>query len=348
LDRYFAAFGVGISKSPANEFDYTVNSSVFCEVFRRLDLLGTAKSGRKRFPVWFWSLSQRQRRTVVAGLWDGDGSQVWNHEASICQKSHELIRDLYYCLLLDGIFPTIKMNNYGHLRLGLTRVTDFAKFETLYPLWHRAKRTSLRRAASVAGRDKTIGMWKCEALWEEVSAAKLAIGAKTQIYNAGGKYDEGVRAQRSAFSAVRSLDRLRESRLAFLRVVAIEPVTHTHMYDLSVEDAQNFLAGGFLAHNSGYPDCRPEFIAAFQHVATRATKAAVEDRACSIRAPLISMTKADIIREGTRLGVDFSMTVSCYQADADGGACGRCDACRLRRAGFAAAGIPDPTRYQGL
>jgi 7-cyano-7-deazaguanine synthase len=348
LGRYFAAFGVGTSKSPANEFDYAVNSSVFCEVFRRLDLLGTSKSGRKRFPVWFWSLSQRQRRIVVAGLWDGDGSQVWNHEASICQKSHELIRDLYYCLLLDGIFPTIKTNDYGHLRLGLTRVTDYAKFETLYPLWHQAKRTSLRRAASVAGRDKTTGMWKCEALWEEVSAAKLAVGAKTQIYNAGGKYDEGVRAQRSAFSAVRSLDRLRESRLAFLRVVAIEPVTYTHMYDLSVEDAQNFLAGGFLAHNSGYPDCRPEFIAAFQHVAARATKAAVEDRACSILAPLINMTKADIIREGTRLGVDFSMTVSCYQADTDGGACGRCDACRLRRAGFAAAGIPDPTRYQGL
>jgi 7-cyano-7-deazaguanine synthase len=346
LDRYFAAFGVGTSKSPANEFDYTVNSSVFCEVFRRLDLLGTAKSGRKRFPVWFWSLSQRQRRTVVAGLWDGDGSQVWNHEASICQKSHELIRDLYYCLLLDGIFPTIKTNNYGHLRLGLTRVTDFAKFETLYPLWHQEKRTSLRRAASVAGRDKTTGMWKCEALWEEVSAAKLAVGAKTQIYNAGGKYDEGVRAQRSAFSAVRSLDRLRESRLAFLRVVAIEPVTHTKMYDLSVEDAQNFVAGGFLAHNSGYPDCRPEFIAAFEHLAARATKAAVEDKPCSIRAPLIGMSKADIIREGTRLGVDFSKTVSCYQADADGGACGRCDACRLRRMGFEAAGLPDPTRYQ--
>jgi 7-cyano-7-deazaguanine synthase in queuosine biosynthesis len=346
LQRYFAAFGVGTSKSPANEFDYTVNSSVFCEVFRRLDLFGTAKSGRKRFPHWFWSLSQRQRRTVVAGLWDGDGSQVWNHEASICQKSHELIRDLYYCLLLDGIFPTIKTNSYGHLRLALTRATDFAKFETLYALWHQAKRASLRMAASVVARDKTTGMWKCDALWEEVSAAKLAVGAKTQIYNAGGKYDRALRAQRSAFAAVRSLDRLRESRLAFLRVVAIEPVTHAHMYDLSVEDAQNFLAGGFLAHNSGYPDCRPEFIAAFENLAAHATKAALQNKPCSIRAPLIGMSKGDIIREGTRLGIDFSMTVSCYQADAYGGACGRCDACRLRRMGFEAAGLPDPTRYQ--
>jgi 7-cyano-7-deazaguanine synthase in queuosine biosynthesis/intein/homing endonuclease len=348
LNRYFAAFGVGTFKSPANAFDYTVNCSVFCEVFRRLDLLGTAKSGRKHLPAWFWSLSQRQRRIIVAGLWDGDGSQVWNGEACIYQKSHELILDLYYCLLLDGIFPTIKANNHGHLRLGLTRATDLAKFESLYPLWHQAKRTSLRRAASVAGRDKTTGMWKCEALWEEVSAANLAGGAKMRIYNAGGKYDEGVRAQRSAFSAVRSLARLRESRLAFLRVVSIEPVTHTHMYDLSVEDAQNFLAGGFLAHNSGYPDCRPEFIASFEALAALATKAGVEGSSCRLHAPLIEWTKGQIIREGVRLGVDYAQTVSCYQADSAGRACGRCDACRLRQAGFAAAGIPDPTRYIGL
>ena len=346
LQRYFAAFGIVIRKSPANDFDYRVDSSVFYEVFRRLDLLGTAKSGRKHFPAWFWSLSQRQRRTVVAGLWDGDGSQVWNGEASICQKSHELIFELYHCLLLDGIFPTIKANNYGQLRLALTRATDFAKFESLYRIWHQAKRSSLRMAATVVGRDKTTGMWKCEALWDEVSAAKLAAGAKTRLYNAGGKYDAGVRAQRSAFSAVRSLDRLRDSGLAFLRVVAIEPVTHAYMYDLSVEGARTFLAGGFLAHNSGYPDCRPEFIDAFQQLAARATKAAVEGKPCEIRAPLIGMSKEDIIREGTRLGVDYSNTVSCYQADADGRACSRCDACRLRRAGFAAAGLADPTRYQ--
>jgi 7-cyano-7-deazaguanine synthase len=97
---------------------------------------------------------------------------------------------------------------------------------------------------------------------------------------------------------------------------------------------------------SGYPDCRPEFIAAFESLARLATKAGVEGRALDVRAPLMRMSKADIAREGARLGVDFSRTVSCYQADAGGRACGRCDACRLRAEGFAAAGIADPTRYR--
>jgi 7-cyano-7-deazaguanine synthase len=97
---------------------------------------------------------------------------------------------------------------------------------------------------------------------------------------------------------------------------------------------------------SGYPDCRPEFIAAFEALARLATKAGVEGRALDVRAPLMRMSKADIAREGARLGVDFSRTVSCYQADAEGRACGRCDACRLRAEGFATAGMPDPTRYR--
>jgi 7-cyano-7-deazaguanine synthase len=96
---------------------------------------------------------------------------------------------------------------------------------------------------------------------------------------------------------------------------------------------------------SGYPDCRPEFIAAFEKLALVATKAGVEGRRVKIHAPLISMSKADIIRAGIDLGVDYGMTVSCYQADADGLACGRCDSCRLRAEGFAAAGVRDPTRY---
>jgi 7-cyano-7-deazaguanine synthase len=98
---------------------------------------------------------------------------------------------------------------------------------------------------------------------------------------------------------------------------------------------------------SGYPDCRPEFIAAFERLARLATRAGVEGQGLSIRAPLIDMTKADIIRRGVGLGVDYSLTTSCYQPDAAGRACGRCDACRLRRAGFAAAGVGDPTQYQG-
>jgi 7-cyano-7-deazaguanine synthase len=98
---------------------------------------------------------------------------------------------------------------------------------------------------------------------------------------------------------------------------------------------------------SGYPDCRPAFVAAFEHMANLATRAGVEDaERLRIRAPLISLSKAEIIRRGEALGVDFSLTVSCYQADADGRACGRCDSCRLRSEGFAAAGVPDPTRYR--
>lgn len=96
---------------------------------------------------------------------------------------------------------------------------------------------------------------------------------------------------------------------------------------------------------SGYPDCRPAFIEAFQHLASVATKAGVEGAGFEVKTPLISMTKADIIRQGAALGVDFAETVSCYQANAEGEACGRCDSCRIRREGFAAAGLPDPTRY---
>jgi 7-cyano-7-deazaguanine synthase len=96
---------------------------------------------------------------------------------------------------------------------------------------------------------------------------------------------------------------------------------------------------------SGYPDCRPEFIESFQQLANLATKAGVEGESFAVHTPLISLSKADIIRLGTELGVDYAETVSCYQADSQGAACGKCDSCRLRREGFEAAGIPDPTRY---
>ncbi len=97
---------------------------------------------------------------------------------------------------------------------------------------------------------------------------------------------------------------------------------------------------------SGYPDCRPEFITAFEALANLATKAGVEGRRFQVHAPLIEMSKAEIIRAGSSLGVDYGLTVSCYQADDRGLACGRCDSCRLRAEGFAAAGVVDPTRYQ--
>jgi 7-cyano-7-deazaguanine synthase len=110
--------------------------------------------------------------------------------------------------------------------------------------------------------------------------------------------------------------------------------------------AQDIFCGVNAVDYSGYPDCRPEFVEAFEKLANLATKAGVEGRQLRVHAPLIRLSKADIVREGLRHGVDFAATVSCYQADADGRACGECDACRLRREGFVAAGIADPTRYR--
>ena len=113
-----------------------------------------------------------------------------------------------------------------------------------------------------------------------------------------------------------------------------------------VLEAQDVFIGVNAVDYSGYPDCRPEYLAAFAAMAALATRAGVEQgRPTRIRAPLIAMSKSEIIRQGAALGVDFSQTVSCYQADGQGRACGRCDSCRLRHEGFAAAGIADPTRY---
>jgi 7-cyano-7-deazaguanine synthase len=109
--------------------------------------------------------------------------------------------------------------------------------------------------------------------------------------------------------------------------------------------ASDIFCGVNAVDYSGYPDCRPEFIDAFARLANLATKAGVEGAAMRVHAPLIRLSKGEIVREGVRLGVDFSATVSCYQADAEGRACRRCDACRLRAQGFADAGVADPTRY---
>ena len=129
------------------------------------------------------------------------------------------------------------------------------------------------------------------------------------------------------------------------------PARNTIMLSLAlawaeVLGARDVFIGVNVLDSSGYPDCRPEFIAAFGVLAALATRAGVEGRPCRVHTPLITLTKAQIIREGTRLGVDYGQTVSCYQADGEGRACGRCDSCQLRRVGFAAAGLPDPTRYQ--
>jgi len=112
-----------------------------------------------------------------------------------------------------------------------------------------------------------------------------------------------------------------------------------------VAEAQAIFIGVNARDYSGYPDCRPEFIKAFEAMANLATKAAIEGRPIAIEVPLIAMSKAEIIRAGVALGVDYALTVSCYQADAQGRACGRCDSCRFRQKGFLEAGIADPARY---
>jgi len=130
------------------------------------------------------------------------------------------------------------------------------------------------------------------------------------------------------------------------------PARNTIMLSLAlawaeVLKAQDIFFGVNAVDYSGYPDCRPEYVAAFERMANLATKAAVEGKPLTLHAPLMHLSKAEIIRAGVRLGVDYGITVSCYQADEQGRACGRCDSCRLRREGFQSAGVPDSTRYQG-
>lgn len=112
-----------------------------------------------------------------------------------------------------------------------------------------------------------------------------------------------------------------------------------------VLESRDIFVGVNAVDYSGYPDCRPAYIEAFERMANLATKAGVEGSALRVHAPLIDLSKSDIIRSGTALGVDYGLTVSCYQADDEGRACGVCDSCRLRREGFAGAGLADPTRY---
>lgn len=145
------------------------------------------------------------------------------------------------------------------------------------------------------------------------------------------------------------LDSDRDSDTPAIPVTYV-PARNTIMLSLAlgwaeVLGAADIFCGVNAVDYSGYPDCRPEFIESFERLANVATKAGVEGVGFRVHAPLLHFSKADIVREGLRLGVDFAQTVSCYQADADGRACGHCDACRLRAEGFAAAGVEDPTRY---
>jgi 7-cyano-7-deazaguanine synthase len=132
--------------------------------------------------------------------------------------------------------------------------------------------------------------------------------------------------------------------------VTYVPARNTIMLSLAlgwaeVLGAHDLFFGANAVDYSGYPDCRPAYVAAYETMANLATKAAVEGARLRIHTPIIEMSKAEIVRTGLALGVDFALTVSCYQADATGRACGLCDACRLRRKGFEEAGVSDPTRY---
>ena len=134
--------------------------------------------------------------------------------------------------------------------------------------------------------------------------------------------------------------------------VTYVPARNTIMLSLALAWAEVLAAKDiFIGVNaldySGYPDCRGEYVEAFQRMANLATKAGIEGRTITVHAPLIDLTKAEIVQLGSRHGVDYGITVSCYQADEQGRACGQCDSCRLRREGFRAAGIKDPTRYRG-
>ena len=133
--------------------------------------------------------------------------------------------------------------------------------------------------------------------------------------------------------------------------VTYVPARNTIMLSLAlawaeVLGADDIFIGVNAVDYSGYPDCRPEFINAYEEMANLATKAGVVGNRMTIHTPLIDLSKADIIRQGTELGVDYGMTISCYQADEEGRACGVCDSCRIRAAGFEAAGVSDPTRYK--
>lgn len=291
--RVFAPYGVAV-RANGNGWDYIVQSSVFAAAFESWGLFGTAKHGEKQVPVFYWTLSQRQRRLIVAGIWDGDGSRAVNGEAILAQKSHSLLRDVEETLLLDGIFPSSRHGRNGQRFLVLNRAKDFRRFGELYPLQHEQKRASYIERGRVAGKD------------------------------------------------VPTLTRMARSKLGFLRVIDVDETAVRDMYDLAVENAENFVANGVLAHNSGYPDCRPEYIDAFERMANLATKAGVEGTArFRVHAPLLRFSKADIVRRAEQLGIDPRLTWSCY-APVQNRPCGACDACVLRRKGFLEAGRNDP------
>lgn len=161
------------------------------------------------------------------------------------------------------------------------------------------------------------------------------------------RLDSGVLAGSALTDTGIDVPREHEEGIPVTYVPARNTVFLAHALAVAeISGADDIFIGVNAVDYSGYPDCRPEYIEAFTRMANLATRAAVEGRPLHIHTPLIDLSKAEIIQLGERLGVDYSLTVSCYQADAEGRACGTCDSCRFRRSGFEQAGIADPTRYR--
>lgn len=197
--------------------------------------------------------------------------------------------------------------------------------------------------------------WKCHALSVDYGQRHRAeLDAATRVAGSLGAVEHRtVRVDLAAFggSALTDTSIAVPTQPCAGIPVTYVPARNTILLSLALAHAEvtrsdAIFTGANAVDYSGYPDCRPEYLEAFEKLANLATKRAIEGAPIAIRAPIVHMGKADIVRRGTELGVDFSLTVSCYNADTVGRACGRCDACRFRREGFAKAGLADPTRYQ--
>ena len=196
--------------------------------------------------------------------------------------------------------------------------------------------------------------WRCHALSVDYGQRhRSELAAAAQVARSLGAQDHRiVRVDLATFGGSALTDSaidLPRSPTTGIPVTYV-PARNTIFLALALAHAEvtgsdAIFTGANAVDYSGYPDCRPEYMAAFEKVANLATRRAVEGQPITIECPIISMGKDEIVRQGFELGVDFALTVSCYDADAAGRACGACDACRLRRAGFERAGIEDPTRY---
>ena len=199
------------------------------------------------------------------------------------------------------------------------------------------------------------GGWRCHALSVDYGQRhRSELDAAAQVARSLGAVEHRVaRVELDVFGGSALTDSSIEvpSKPTTGIPVTYVPARNTVFLALALAHAEvtgsdAIFTGANAVDYSGYPDCRPEFLAAFERLANLATKRAVEGQPVRIEAPVVGMTKAEIVRHGHELGVDFALTVSCYNADGAGRACGRCDSCRFRREGFEAAGIPDSTRYQ--